>query len=564
MGARTMRGRLLLGFGATIFLLLLTGLISVWALGRVRGDVRERVAGSTDMAMTISRSQEAMLQHVASAQSELLSATAVDVDAQTLSDVADSLRRSVLGGDALLTKDRETLERIGALQGRLEVRLAVARAYADVGEFSDAARQSQMASSLLDTLFVETSALSQGQEELRTRALSELDALVASRRAMLALFLVVGCIAAGAFGFRTWHACTLPLGRLSAVAQSLGTGDLRVDVSSEGLDAEYRVLANAFDSMAARLRAIVRDLKREVVEIGESALALTAASDQTASSTNQISSAMTDVANGASDQRSSIADSESALDQVTASAVALSGAASRYEAIAREIRTTSDQSRMQITGAIGTLERARAVIEQSRQTIGRVEGASGNVEQFVETVRLIADQTNLLALNASIEAARAGEHGRGFGVVAEEIRRLAAQSNEAASDVSTVVKRMRDEVRGAVTSVNEGAMELGDVGSVSTTAVAGLDRISEVIAGIDEIARSMTDSAASHQRAIATLSSQLSSATFQADSQASASEEAAAAAQETAATAEEVSATAHRLAANAERLGALASGLRVA
>jgi methyl-accepting chemotaxis protein len=564
MSNRTMRGRLMLGFGATIMLLLLTGLISVWALGRVRSDVRDRVTGSTRMAMTIARSQEAMLQHVATAQSELLSAEAVNADARALSDAADSLRRVALEGGALLTKDRETLERIGALQGRLEVRLAVARAYADVGQFGDAARQSQMSSALLDTLFVETTALSQGQEELRTRALSEIDEMVASRRGMLALFLVVGCVAAGTFGFRTWYACTIPLDRLSQVARSLGTGDLRVDVSAVGFDAEYRVLADAFDSMAVRLRAIVRDLQREVVEIGESAVALTAASDQTASSTNQISSAMTDVANGAADQRSSVADSETALDQVTGSAMALSGAAARYEAIAKEIRTTSEQSRMQITGAIGTLDRARAVIEQSRQTIGRVEGASGNVEQFVETVRMIADQTNLLALNASIEAARAGEHGRGFGVVAEEIRRLAAQSNEAASDVSSVVKKMRDEVRGAVTSVNEGAMELGDVGSVSTTAVGGLDRISEVIAGIDEIARSMTDSAASHQRAIATLSNQLSAATFQADSQASASEEAAAAAQETAATAEEVSATAHRLAANAERLGALASGLRVA
>jgi methyl-accepting chemotaxis protein len=560
---RTMRSRLFLGFGGTMLTLLVTGIMAVWALDRVRRDVRDGVTASTDIAMTIARSQEAMLQHVATTQSALLSTAIHEGDESAMSDVADSLRRSVLQGDVLLTRDRQTLERIGGLQGRLEVRLAVARAYADVGLLEDAARQAQLSGELLDSLLAETSALSRGQETLRARALGQIDDLVASRRAMLALLLAVGCVTAGTFGFRTWRACTLPLGRLSAVATSLGDGDLRVDVSRDGLDAEYRVLAHAFDTMASRLRGIVRNLQGEVEEIGGAALALTAASDQTASSTNQISSAMADVANGAAEQRSSISESEQALERVAGSAAALSAAASACEAIARDIRATSEQARGQISGAVGTLERARAVIDQSRDSIKRVEGASGAVDAFVETVRRIAEQTNLLALNASIEAARAGEHGRGFGVVAGEIRRLAAQSNEAASDVSSVVAAMREEVRGAVKSVNEGAEELGDVGSVSGDAVTGLDRISEVVSGIDQIARSVAEAAGGHEQAIATLASRLRAAIEQADAQASASEEAAAAAQETAATAEEVSATAHRLASNAERLGALAAGLQV-
>lgn len=562
-GLRTMRNRLLVGFGATLIALLITGILGVWALDRVRNDVRTGVTASTDVAMAIARSQEAMLQHVAAEQSALLTTGGEPQNEREMSDVADSLRRSVLQDDALLTEDRAALERIGALQGRLEVRLAVARAYAEVGELEDAARQATLAGAMLDSLLEETRGLSAGQEALRVRALDQIDALVASRRSVLALLLVLGCVTAGTFGFRTWRACTVPLGRLSAVATTLGRGDLRVDVARDGLDAEYRVLAHAFDTMATRLRAIVSNLQSEVVEIGGAALALTAASDQTASSTNQISSAMTDVATGAAEQRASITESEQALERVAGSATALSTAATACEAIAREIRATSEQARANIAGAVSTLERARVVIDQSRDTIKRIDGASGAVEAFVATVRQIAEQTNLLALNASIEAARAGEHGRGFGVVAGEIRRLAAQSNEAASEVSSIVTTMREEVRGAVTSVHAGAAELGDVGSVSAAAVAGLDRITAVISDIDGVARSVADAATGHEEAIATLGARLRSASEQADAQASASEEAAAAAQETAATAEEVSATAHRLAENADRLGALASGLQV-
>jgi uncharacterized coiled-coil DUF342 family protein len=88
-----------------------------------------------------------------------------------------------------------------------------------------------------------------------------------------------------------------------------------------------------------------------------------------------------------------------------------------------------------------------------------------NIHGFVDAISKISDQTNLLALNAAIEAARAGDAGRGFSVVADEVRSLAGNTNEAADEVNELVSRIRLETDATVQAVeglqgsNEGLVE---------------------------------------------------------------------------------------------------------
>ncbi|MCL4514613.1 MAG: methyl-accepting chemotaxis protein [Firmicutes bacterium] len=274
-----------------------------------------------------------------------------------------------------------------------------------------------------------------------------------------------------------------PIRELLKQARIIAGGDLTQSVTLTNRD-EIGMLGAAFNSMAAGMREMVKNIAEKALQVAAASQELSTAMNQTGQATEQVSRTVGDLAKGAEAQAegmgkvsAKIHEMAESVKQVSQNAVSVEEFSTRSAVIADEGKITVEQTRRQMD----------SIKNSAGQTAEIVKGLgvkSQQIGQIVDAITSIADQTNLLALNAAIEAARAGEQGRGFAVVADEVRKLAEQSREAAGQIAGLVGLIRAETARVVASVDVEGREVAIGAGAVQRAAEAFDAISEAVAGI--------------------------------------------------------------------------------
>lgn len=251
-----------------------------------------------------------------------------------------------------------------------------------------------------------------------------------------------------------------PLEAIAEEVKLVAAGDLRRKMPQYSGNDEIADLVQAFSIMVANLRVMVSRVSSAAEEVAASSEELKLSAEQSATAANSVAETVTDVAAGASTQLFAIDKAVAISWDMATAIVHIADNASEVSSKSNEATIAATTGGKAVTEAVGQMDIINNAVNQSAAVVDRLGHSSQEIGEIVDTIRNIAVQTNLLALNAAIEAARAGEAGRGFAVVADEVRKLAEQSQTAAQKIAQIVSYIQKETSTAVQAMNIGLVEV--------------------------------------------------------------------------------------------------------
>ena len=242
---------------------------------------------------------------------------------------------------------------------------------------------------------------------------------------------------------------------------------LRAEVS--GSD-EISLMLRAFNQLIGRMQNNLRELLQGVEQVAVSA-------DRLQSSAHRVSE-------GSSSQNASTSHMAASVEEMTVSINHVADQANTTSEQSNEVGRKAEAGQDVIAHTVDNIHAIAGAVDNAAQDIQQLEAKGREIESVINIIRAVAEQTNLLALNAAIEAARAGEQGRGFAVVADEVRSLAARTATSTKEIGDIITAIQNVSASAVKRMQEAIVKVEE-------GVEGAGKANETM---EEICRVATES----------------------------------------------------------------------
>ena len=264
-----------------------------------------------------------------------------------------------------------------------------------------------------------------------------------------------------------------PLNKLKETVQMIeSTSDLTQRIKANE-QTEIGVSAHAVNSLLSKFQESMHTVLGATSQLASTA-------EETSSITEQTSDAIDQQMNETAQVASAITEMTASVEEVSSSAAV---AASTAETANNQVKSGLEAMRQ----TQGNIEELVSEIDRASGVIKGLEADSEKIGAILDVIQVIAEQTNLLALNAAIEAARAGEHGRGFAVVADEVRSLAAKTRSSTEEINQMIHTLQNSSKGAVEAMSSSQAKADEANIQAGETGASLNAIATSMVEINDM-----------------------------------------------------------------------------
>ncbi|MCZ8539230.1 methyl-accepting chemotaxis protein [Psychrobacillus psychrodurans] len=494
------------GFSAVLVLLIIASVMSMWTTNDVStrydsliDEEMERVSLVEKVEVIQKEMSTSVLEYLMF--SKLSSVEKLEADYKQVMEIITSLSKDLNNKAAI-----ELVEKLQEQSKQLfEANTEMIELKKVNGMYQKAASQSTQLNLEISEALVELKTI---EEKSASQTREELDTYVTMSNIITLLLTILSVVIGILVSHFISRSIARPIKKVTNGLAEIADGNLTIEPIVIKNRDEVGEMASTFNKMSNDLQRIVSGVRDSSMQLAANAEELSASSEESLASSQMV----------AKSAEAQMVASEEQVGQMNASMHSMTDLQEGVSEIASSnedmlkatdgVRSLVTQGSSVVTNVASQMNTIHETFNETTEIMKNMAKHSNEIQNITSLITDISDQTNLLALNAAIEAARAGEYGKGFAVVAEEVRKLAEQSKNSASEIASMVQLIQSASSSAVKAITTGGEKVEE-GITKTTeslnvfqqietsvddVVQKVESVTTAISHISEIASSVTDS----------------------------------------------------------------------